>query len=157
MVGGHFRFMLAIDRHCCPAELQGQQNQQKDRHPLFHTAHLTGVEIISQCPVFLRGDSNAVVFESPTPPKNDAFGPEQVIYTISTAPPQLLCKSLILKSFDFLDRLLSHTSTHTQSLMEVSFPSRRVLASLAPSWACYTYFPSRRDDAHCCLSSVQFV
>jgi len=87
VVGSHTRFMLAITSHCCPAELQGQQSQQKDCHPLFHPTNLTGVAIISQCPVFLRGDSNAVVFESPTSPKNDAFLPERVIYTIALAPP----------------------------------------------------------------------
>jgi hypothetical protein len=30
MVGCHTGFMRAIHSHCCPAELQGQQREQKD-------------------------------------------------------------------------------------------------------------------------------
>jgi hypothetical protein len=37
-----------------------------------------------------RKPTAAGQFESPTPPKNDAFGPEQVIYTISSDPPSKL-------------------------------------------------------------------
>jgi len=36
VVGSHTGLMLAIASHCCPAELQGQQNQQKDCQELFH-------------------------------------------------------------------------------------------------------------------------
>ena len=36
VVGGHLRFMLAIASNCCPADLQGQKNKQKDGHIPFH-------------------------------------------------------------------------------------------------------------------------
>jgi hypothetical protein len=36
VVGGHTAFMLAIASHCCPAKLQGQQNQQKNCQVPFH-------------------------------------------------------------------------------------------------------------------------
>jgi hypothetical protein len=36
VVGSQTRFMLAITSHCCPAELQGQQNQQENHQIPFH-------------------------------------------------------------------------------------------------------------------------
>jgi hypothetical protein len=44
----------------------------------------------------------------------------------------LLCKSLILKDFDFLDQLLSHTSTHPCGLMKLEFSSSGVAAFETP-------------------------
>ena len=51
---------------------------------------------------------------------------------IPPSPPQLLCKSLILKDFDFLDQLLSHTSTHPCGLMKLEFSSSGVAAFETP-------------------------
>jgi hypothetical protein len=36
----HTGFVLAIADHGCPAELQGQQHQQKDRQVPFHGCEL---------------------------------------------------------------------------------------------------------------------
>lgn len=36
VLGGRTTFVLAIPRHCCPAELQGQQCKQENDQPLFH-------------------------------------------------------------------------------------------------------------------------
>jgi hypothetical protein len=40
VVGSHAGFMLAISNRCCPAELQGQHDQQKHRQVLFHRTEL---------------------------------------------------------------------------------------------------------------------
>jgi hypothetical protein len=53
--GSYTGFMLAKTSDCCPAELQGQQNQQKDCHPLFHCQDVTGIAFFSYCPESLRG------------------------------------------------------------------------------------------------------
>ena len=38
--GSHAGFVLAIAGHCCPAELQGHQNQQENCQILFHLSLL---------------------------------------------------------------------------------------------------------------------
>jgi hypothetical protein len=36
VMGSHAGFMLAMAKHGCPAQLQGQQNQQKNGQVPFH-------------------------------------------------------------------------------------------------------------------------
>lgn len=40
MLGSHSGFVIAIDGHSCPGELQGQQSQQENRQVPFHEREL---------------------------------------------------------------------------------------------------------------------
>ena len=41
VLGSHTGFVLAIACHCCPTELQGQQNQQKNRQVPSHSLNFS--------------------------------------------------------------------------------------------------------------------
>ena len=63
-----------------------------------------------------RKPTAAGQFESPTPPKNDAFGPEQVIYTIASAP-----RGELSPKFQTLDRI--YIFAYVGTISHASWPA----------------------------------